>query len=104
MFFSGLETQADLNRLLDRLCGSDERVLERAVETTGEFVQQRVVRLARCYPLPLLGEAAREELQQLRPSVQEALGALEEIEGRRGLTDEELAKRHAFMSLLTVRV
>jgi hypothetical protein len=102
--FSGLETQADLNRLLDRLCGSDERVLERAVVTTGELVQQRIVRLARLCTPPLLGEAAREELQQLRPSLQEALGALEDIEGRRGLTDEELAKRHAFTTLLTVRV
>ncbi len=99
MFLSGLETQADLNQLLDRLCGNDERVLERTVEMTGELVQQRVVRLARCYSLPMLREVAREELQQLRPSLQEALGALEDIEGRRGLTDEELAKRHAFKTL-----
>ncbi len=104
MFFSGLETQGEINRLLDTLFGGDERDFERAVEVTDTLVQQRVVRLARCHPLPLLGEVAREELVQLRPRLEEALSALGEIEGRRSLTAKELAQRHAFKTLLRVRV
>ena len=102
MFFSGLETQADLNQLLDRLCESDECIPERTVEATVTLVQQRVVRLARCCPLLLLGVAAREEVVQLRPHLQEALDALGDVEGRRSLTHDELTQRHAFKMLLSV--
>jgi hypothetical protein len=104
LFFSGLETQGEINVLLERLSGGYEQDPERAVEATDTLVQQRVERLARCCPLPLLGEAAREELLQLRPRLEEALGALEDLEGQRGLTDKELARRHAFKTLLSVTV
>jgi hypothetical protein len=104
LFFSGLETQGEINLLLDRLSGSYEQALERAVEATDTLVQQTVEHLARYCPLPLLGEAACEELLDLRPHLEEALGALEDLEGRRGLTDKEFAQRRAFKTLLTVRV
>jgi hypothetical protein len=104
LFFSGLEIQGEINRLLDTLCGGDEQDPEGTVEATDTLVQQMVVRLARYCPLPLLGAAVREELHQLRPHLQEALGAIGEIEGRRGLTDKEFAQRHAFKTLLRVRM
>ena len=104
MFFNGLEMQGEINRLLDCFSGSYEQDLERVAEVTTTLVQQRAGRLARCCPPPLLGESAREELLQLRPRLEEALGALEDLEGRRGLSDQELAWRRAFKTLLTVRL
>jgi hypothetical protein len=96
--------QGKINRLLDSFSGSYEQDLERMVEETNTLVQKRVARLARCCPVPLLGESAREELLQLSPRLEEALGAFRELEGRRGLSDKELAWRRAFKTLLTVRV
>jgi hypothetical protein len=43
---------------------------------------------------------AREALMRLRPQALKALGALETIEGLRGLTDEERTCQRAFEKLL----
>jgi hypothetical protein len=43
---------------------------------------------------------ARESLEDLRPHVQQALDALEEIEGRRELTEGEFSRRYAFIMVL----
>jgi hypothetical protein len=44
--------------------------------------------------------AAREVLENLMPLLEEAIEALEDIERRRDLTDEELSRRYAFKMLL----
>jgi flagella basal body P-ring formation protein FlgA len=59
-----------------------------------------VERLSRRCPAHLVGAVARENLLELRPLLQDALAALEDIERRRNLTEEELALRHAFRMLL----
>jgi hypothetical protein len=74
---------------------------ERAVEVADALVQRTVERLSG-YTSDLLGVAARKELLDLRPHLEEALAALEDIERRRSLTDKELAQRHAFKMLLAV--
>jgi hypothetical protein len=43
---------------------------------------------------------AREALMRLRPQAVKAMGALETIEGLRGLTDEERTNQRAFEKLL----
>jgi hypothetical protein len=78
--------------------------LERKVEMADALLRETIEHLARCCPPPLLGTAACESLEGLRPHVQEALEALGEIEGRRDLTDEELSRRYAFKMLLAARV
>jgi hypothetical protein len=55
--------------------------------------------LLRC-PAERKEAATREALVKLRPYLQEALEALETIGRVRGLTDEELVQREAFMMLL----
>jgi hypothetical protein len=67
-------------------------------------VRRTVLGLSRrsCAP-HLIGEAAREELEDLRPHLLEAFDALARIERRRGLTDQELTWRRAFRSLLDAR-
>ncbi len=72
---------------------------EQRVEQTDALLQDTVEHLSRC-PIHLLGMAAREALMNLRPHLKDALDALEDIEGRRTLTDEELARRRAFKMLL----
>ena len=73
----------------------------RVVEHSDALVRQTVLSLSR---LPagghILEGAAREEIRGLKPHLEEALEALEEIESRRGLTDQELAQRRAFRMLL----
>jgi hypothetical protein len=49
----------------------------------------------------LLGEEASEDLLGLKPHLQGALEALEDIKGHRSLTDKEHAQHHAFKMLLT---
>jgi hypothetical protein len=51
-------------------------------------------------PPELLAEAAREELLALKPYLQEALEALEDIQRSRSLIDKELSQQHAFRMLL----
>ena len=80
---------------------SSERIdPERKVEAADVLLQQTIKRLAREYPPPLLGAAAQKSMEELKPHVEEALEALGEIEGRRELTEEELARRNAFKMLL----
>jgi hypothetical protein len=73
---------------------------EQRVEETDALLQDTVERLSRHCPAHLVGVAAREDLLELRPHIQDALDALEDIEGRRELTDEELARRRAFKMVL----
>jgi len=70
------------------------------VEETDALLQYTVERLSRRCPTHLIGTAAREDLLGLRPHLQDALAALEDIERRRDLTDEELARQRAFKMLL----
>ena len=72
------------------------------VEEAEALVRERVKLLARSYPSDLLEEAARENLLDLKPHLQGALEALEDIQRRRSLTDKEHAQQHAFKMLLAV--
>lgn len=73
------------------------------VEATGALVAQTVNHLSRSYPPELLGEAARDDLRALRPHLEQALEALEDIKRRRSLTHRELSQHYAFKMLLTYR-
>jgi hypothetical protein len=70
------------------------------VKHADRLLQETVVHLARRSPEHLLRISAGEELLQLEPHLQEALATLEEIEGHRNLTSDELARRRAFKMLL----
>ena len=59
--------------------------------------------LSRTCPPSLLGEAAREDLLALKPRLEEALEALEDIKWRRSLTEEEINQHYAFKMLLAYR-
>ena len=72
----------------------------RVVEHSDALVRRTVLGLSRLPVEHILEGAAREEMRGLKPHLEEALEALEEIEGRRGLTDQELALRRAFKLLL----
>jgi hypothetical protein len=72
------------------------------VEVAEALMRESVKRLCRRYPSDLLAEAAREDLLELKPHIQGALEALEDIQRRRSLTDKELAQHHAFKMLLAV--
>jgi hypothetical protein len=73
---------------------------ELKVEMTDLLLREKVRHLSRGCPPQLLGEAAYEVLLDLKPQLEDALEALAEIERRRGLTAEELAKRRAIRTLL----
>jgi hypothetical protein len=73
---------------------------ERRVEAADALLQQTVELLSRRCPPHMLEAAARDDLVYLRPHLQEAIGAIADIERRRDLTDEELARRRAFKMLL----
>jgi hypothetical protein len=74
--------------------------LEQRVEATDKLVRQTVEYLCRRCPEHLLEVAAHDALLELSPHVEEAIGSLAEIEERRGLSDEELARQRAFTMLL----
>lgn len=74
---------------------------ELKVEMTDVLLREKVGNLSRGCPSHLLGEAAYDELLGLKPQLEDALEALAQIEGRRGLNTEELAKRRAFRALLS---
>jgi hypothetical protein len=73
---------------------------ERRIEETDELLQETVERLSRHCPPDLVGEAAHDDLLDLKPHFQDALTALADIERQRVLTDEELSQRRAFKMLL----
>jgi hypothetical protein len=82
---------------------SEEHALReatRVVEHSDALVRRTILGLSRLPAEHILEVAAREEMRGLKPHLEEALEALEEIEGRRGLTDQELALRRAFKLLL----
>jgi hypothetical protein len=76
---------------------------EHRVEQTDALIRDTVEHLTRRCPAHLVGAAAREDLLELKPHLEDALAALADIERRRELTDEELARRRAFKMLLAVR-
>jgi hypothetical protein len=73
---------------------------ERKIEVAAVLLRETIEHLVRDCPPPLLGTAAREDLLDLKPHLQEALAALADIERLRCLTDEELSGRRAFKMLL----
>ncbi len=73
------------------------------VGATQALVVETVKHLSRNCPDSLLAEAVREDLLALRPHLQEALKALEDINRLRSLTQEELNQQYAFKMLLTYR-
>ena len=74
-----------------------DRAVVRAAEA---LIVEAVKRLSRTCPPSLLGEAAREDLLALKPRLEEALEALEDIKRRRSLTEEEINQHYAFKMLL----
>ena len=78
------------------LRGSDSRT-----ERVQSLVLERVASLLHC-PDERREEATYEAFSKLRPHVEAELNELESLEGLRDLTDEELAKRRAFMMLVSV--
>ena len=86
---------------------SEEQALQEAlqvVQYSDALVRQTVLGLSRrSCAAHLICEAAREELEDLRPHLLEAFDALARIERRRGLTDQELAWRRALRILLETR-
>jgi hypothetical protein len=82
---------------------SEEQALREAlqvVEHNDALVRRTVLGHSRSCPPHLFRETARGELLELRPHLQGALEELARIEGRRGLTNQELALRRAFRMLL----
>jgi hypothetical protein len=75
---------------------------ELKVEAAEARVQEAVEHLSQL-DSPHPGEIARKDLMNLRPHLEEAMEALENIEGRRALSDRERTLQHAFKMLLTVR-
>jgi hypothetical protein len=74
--------------------------MERRVEETDELVRETAYHLGRGRPPHLLVASAYNYLTNLRPHLEGALAALEDIEEHRSLTDEELARRREFKMLL----
>jgi hypothetical protein len=72
----------------------------RVVEHNDALVRRTILGLSRLPVAHILEGAARDGLRGLKPHLEEALEALEEIEGCRGLTDQERARRRVFRMLL----
>ncbi len=70
------------------------------VEHAEARIVESVVLLLRNCPPEILAEKAREELRALRPCLEEALEALEDVEGCRSLTGTERSQRYTFKMLL----
>jgi hypothetical protein len=80
--------------------GQSEHELK--VEVAEALIRETVGRLSRL-DAPHLAGAAREDLMDLRPHLEEAIEALEDIERGRELTDRERELQHAFNMLLAAR-
>ena len=74
------------------------------LEVREALLLETVKLLSRSCPSEFLPEAAREDLLALKPHLQEALEALEEIQRRRNLTEKEHCQQYAFKMLLGCRV
>jgi hypothetical protein len=83
--------------------GEPSSELECRIERTDILVQTAIGHLSRGYPEQAIAGAALEDLQQIRPHLEEALRALVQIEERRKLTEKELSLRRAFKMLSDVR-
>jgi hypothetical protein len=81
--------------------GAEQSELERKVEVADGLLRETLVRLSHRSLPDLLEASARDDLMDLKPHLEEALASLEDIEGRRSLTDEELSRRRAFKMFLT---
>ena len=88
-----LESAGDLRSELERT----------VVEDAEARIVESVVLLVRNCPPEILAEKAREELHALRPCLEEALEALEDLEGRRSLAEAECSQRYTFKLLLACR-
>jgi hypothetical protein len=86
------------------MAGNVEREeLEQKIEDAAALLTQMVDGLRR-RPSDQMQVAAREALTDLRPSVEAAIEALEEIKDHRELSDRERDLEHAFKMLLAVRM
>ena len=72
------------------------------IEEAEALMRETLKRLSQSCPPDLLGEAAREDLLELKPHLEEALEAFEDIQRSRSLTDKEFTQQHAFKMLLAV--
>ncbi len=73
------------------------------VEDTQTRILETVKRLSRNCPPENLAEAARKDLIALKPQLEGALEALEDIQRRRSLTDKERSQQYTFKMLLACR-
>ena len=73
------------------------------VEATEMRMLEAVKLLSRNCPPEILPEIALEQLLTLRPHLKEALEALEDLKGRRSLTDKERSQHYTFKMLLACR-
>ena len=76
-----------------------KRTPEQTVEATDALLREIVEHLSRDCAPHLLGMTAHDDLLDMRPQLEEALGALAEIEHRRDLTVEEFTRRRVFRAL-----
>jgi hypothetical protein len=79
-----------------------EDVAQQKIEEAAALLEGVIDGLRR-RPSEQMAAAAHEALVDLRPHVEAALEALEDIEGRRHLTDREHDLQRAFKMLLAVR-
>jgi hypothetical protein len=79
-----------------------EEVAQQKIEEAAALLE-RVIDGLRRHPSEQMAAAAHEALMDLRPHVEAALEALEDIEEHRNLTDREQDLQHAFKMLLAVR-
>ena len=85
-----------------RSASREELELQQRVDGAAKLLTETVESLRRSPPGRMV-PAARKALVDLRPPLEKALEALEDIERRRDLTDEEEDLKHAFKMLLAAR-
>jgi hypothetical protein len=82
--------------------GQEEAEQQQKIEETAVLLAETVANL-RWYPIDRMEAAARANLMDLRPHLEEAIVALEDIQRGRKLTDRERELQHAFEMLLALR-
>ena len=86
-----LQSTSDLLLLLLLLLRSEAKRTAVVEDAQARIIESVVLVLRNCPP-EILAEKAREELHALRPCLQEALEALEDLKGRRSLTETECSQ------------
>ncbi len=97
----GRDTERAMSQEASEAKRHDEQSrLERRIEATDRLLRESVECLSRHHPTHSVGAAAYGILADLRPRLEEALSALEDIERERELTDEEYSRQRAFRIVL----